>query len=206
MVTERQPATSSQWPPALRVLLGPHHTGHGGNWHFVGSHSWASLILGETPCCIIKAFLASAVGQTGSSSLGPGTPPTPTPALLPGIRPAYLCIGNGPCLGFRKPKKLYQWLSYQEVSNRGPSLSTHADLALGRGACGHPEGPRASFFPCLTCLPKSWQHPLRTCRHPGGVGEVPKIVEIPPEDPPPHRRVLALLSPPPCLSAGGRQG
>uniref|UniRef100_A0A4X1ULV6 Arachidonate--CoA ligase n=1 Tax=Sus scrofa TaxID=9823 RepID=A0A4X1ULV6_PIG len=32
--------------------------------------------------------------------------------------------GNGPCLGFRKPKKLYQWLSYQEVADRAEFLGS----------------------------------------------------------------------------------
>ncbi|KAM5300328.1 long-chain-fatty-acid--CoA ligase 6 isoform 7-T7 [Ctenodactylus gundi] len=32
--------------------------------------------------------------------------------------------GNGPCLGFRKPKQPYQWLSYQEVANRAEFLGS----------------------------------------------------------------------------------
>ncbi|XP_007461381.1 PREDICTED: long-chain-fatty-acid--CoA ligase 6 isoform X1 [Lipotes vexillifer] len=32
--------------------------------------------------------------------------------------------GNGPCLGFRNPKKPYQWLSYQEVADRAEFLGS----------------------------------------------------------------------------------
>ncbi|XP_059513787.1 long-chain-fatty-acid--CoA ligase 6-like [Myotis daubentonii] len=32
--------------------------------------------------------------------------------------------GNGPCLGFSKPKQPYQWLSYQEVANRAEFLGS----------------------------------------------------------------------------------
>uniref|UniRef100_A0A8C7BMS6 Long-chain-fatty-acid--CoA ligase n=1 Tax=Neovison vison TaxID=452646 RepID=A0A8C7BMS6_NEOVI len=32
--------------------------------------------------------------------------------------------GNGPCLGFRKPKQPYQWLSYQEVADRAEFLGS----------------------------------------------------------------------------------
>uniref|UniRef100_A0A2I3GZA1 Long-chain-fatty-acid--CoA ligase n=1 Tax=Nomascus leucogenys TaxID=61853 RepID=A0A2I3GZA1_NOMLE len=32
--------------------------------------------------------------------------------------------GDGPCLGFRKPKQPYQWLSYQEVANRAEFLGS----------------------------------------------------------------------------------
>ncbi|XP_046950984.1 long-chain-fatty-acid--CoA ligase 6 isoform X1 [Lynx rufus] len=32
--------------------------------------------------------------------------------------------GNGPCLGFRKPKQPYQWLSYQEVADRAEYLGS----------------------------------------------------------------------------------
>uniref|UniRef100_A0A5F9CK93 Arachidonate--CoA ligase n=1 Tax=Oryctolagus cuniculus TaxID=9986 RepID=A0A5F9CK93_RABIT len=32
--------------------------------------------------------------------------------------------GNGPCLGFRKPKQPYQWLSYQEVVDRAEFLGS----------------------------------------------------------------------------------
>ncbi|XP_064422855.1 long-chain-fatty-acid--CoA ligase 6 isoform X1 [Latimeria chalumnae] len=31
---------------------------------------------------------------------------------------------NGPCLGFRRPKQPYQWLSYKEVSNRAECLGS----------------------------------------------------------------------------------
>ncbi|XP_043559328.1 long-chain-fatty-acid--CoA ligase 6-like isoform X2 [Chiloscyllium plagiosum] len=32
--------------------------------------------------------------------------------------------GDGPCLGFRKPKHPYQWLSYKEVANRAENLGS----------------------------------------------------------------------------------
>ncbi|NXR96908.1 ACSL6 ligase, partial [Hypocryptadius cinnamomeus] len=31
---------------------------------------------------------------------------------------------NGPCLGFRKPKQPYQWLSYKEVAERAEALGS----------------------------------------------------------------------------------
>ncbi|KAK1343271.1 hypothetical protein QTO34_016049 [Cnephaeus nilssonii] len=39
-------------------------------------------------------------------------------------QPVSLSAGNGPCLGFRKPKQPYQWLSYQEVANRAEFLGS----------------------------------------------------------------------------------
>uniref|UniRef100_A0A8C9AFS0 Long-chain-fatty-acid--CoA ligase n=1 Tax=Prolemur simus TaxID=1328070 RepID=A0A8C9AFS0_PROSS len=38
--------------------------------------------------------------------------------------PSRLSAGNGPCLGFRKPKQPYQWLSYQEVADRAEFLGS----------------------------------------------------------------------------------
>ncbi|XP_019358346.1 PREDICTED: long-chain-fatty-acid--CoA ligase 5 [Gavialis gangeticus] len=32
--------------------------------------------------------------------------------------------GNGPCLGYRKPKQLYQWLTYKQVSERAEYLGS----------------------------------------------------------------------------------
>ncbi|XP_042369745.1 long-chain-fatty-acid--CoA ligase 5-like [Plectropomus leopardus] len=34
------------------------------------------------------------------------------------------CAGNGPCLGYRKPGRPYQWLKYRQVSDRAEHLGS----------------------------------------------------------------------------------
>ncbi|KAK3526330.1 hypothetical protein QTP70_024282 [Hemibagrus guttatus] len=57
---------------------------------------------------------------------------------------------NGPCLGYRKPKQPYEWLSYSEVAERAESLgsallhkghSQTKDQFIGIFAQSRPEGP-----------------------------------------------------------------
>ncbi|KAM8799105.1 long-chain-fatty-acid--CoA ligase 6 [Eudromia elegans] len=40
------------------------------------------------------------------------------------FRRGFSISENGPCLGFRKPKQPYQWLSYKEVSERAEALGS----------------------------------------------------------------------------------
>ncbi|NWJ06269.1 ACSL6 ligase, partial [Crypturellus undulatus] len=40
------------------------------------------------------------------------------------FRRGFSISENGPCLGFRKPKQPYQWLSYREVSERAEALGS----------------------------------------------------------------------------------
>ncbi|XP_009073417.1 PREDICTED: long-chain-fatty-acid--CoA ligase 6 isoform X3 [Acanthisitta chloris] len=40
------------------------------------------------------------------------------------FRRGYSISENGPCLGFRKPKQPYQWLSYKEVAERAEALGS----------------------------------------------------------------------------------
>ncbi|XP_006010635.1 long-chain-fatty-acid--CoA ligase 6 isoform X2 [Latimeria chalumnae] len=40
------------------------------------------------------------------------------------LKPPVPSLENGPCLGFRRPKQPYQWLSYKEVSNRAECLGS----------------------------------------------------------------------------------
>lgn len=156
----------------------------GTNWHCVSSHSWASLIsLGRCHACVLQAFLHfSRLRQAGGAH---GLPPRVGgssrcllsgcrwhchPALLPGTRSVYLSAGNGPCLGFRNPKQPYQWLSYQEVSNRRqppPCLPTQTWRLErgGRVGWGHPGGFQLLFL-CLACLSNSWQQPFKTSNTP----------------------------------------
>ncbi|KFQ57593.1 Long-chain-fatty-acid--CoA ligase 6, partial [Pelecanus crispus] len=40
------------------------------------------------------------------------------------FRRGFSISENGPCLGFRKPKQPYQWLSYKEVAERAEALGS----------------------------------------------------------------------------------
>uniref|UniRef100_A0A803W0Q2 Long-chain-fatty-acid--CoA ligase n=1 Tax=Ficedula albicollis TaxID=59894 RepID=A0A803W0Q2_FICAL len=54
------------------------------------------------------------------------------------FRRGFSISENGPCLGFRKPKQPYQWLSYKEVSLRCYSLGwLHAMSPLLKAALRH---------------------------------------------------------------------
>lgn len=131
------------------------------------------------PCVCMQALLGFSrlERHPGDSSPGPWPPHSmgcshgcltgrcrwhPHPAST---RPAHLSAGNGPCLGFRKPKQPYQWLSYQEVSERtDPTPRACAD-ALPGGLVGTLLGLRGELFLCPASLPSSWQQPHRApCR------------------------------------------
>lgn len=125
------------------------------------------------------------------------------PTLLLCTRPVSLSAGNGPCLGFRKPKQPYQWLSYQEVSDRGQAplcLSSQAWLA------GPLLGPRGLCFPCRACLPHSWQQRMWLPATAWGVGEVSQPVAILSGGLPSLLKTFWFLISSPHLYAGRQQG
>lgn len=133
VVAERQTATSAQWPQVSMFSGAASH------------RSWWEPALCQPPFldlpdpqgdAMLVYFRPSggSAGQIGSCGGGvhlahgpPHTMGCPLgcvcwhlhPTLLLCTRPVSLSAGNGPCLGFRKPKQPYQWLSYQEVSDRG---------------------------------------------------------------------------------------
>lgn len=129
------------------------------------------------------------------------------PTLLLCTRPVSLSAGNGPCLGFRKPKQPYQWLSYQEVSDRG-----QAPLCLSSQAW-HLRGLQAPYWVSEGHIFLAWP----VCQTPGssshgcqtpawGDGEVSQPVGVLPGGLPSLMKAPCFLisSPHPC--AGGQQG
>lgn len=155
--------------PVLHVLLEPHHTGHGVDLPDPGA----------MPCLYTLGLGLQQVRQAAArgSSLGPWTSPqygvfiqvSAGTAALPSslAQGLFISAGNGPCLGFRKPKQPYQWLSYQEVSDGGqaplclPSQTCH--LRGLWAPCWVSEGHIFLAWPicqtsgsCLTWLPDTW--------------------------------------------------
>lgn len=129
------------------------------------------------------------------------------PTFLLCTRPVSFSAGNGPCLGFRKPKQPYQWLSYQEVSDRGQAplcLSSQAWHLRGLQApCWVSEGQLSLAWPvCQT--PGSSSH---GCQTPAwGAGKVSPPVRVLPGGLPPLLKAPCFLISSPHSCAGGRQG
>ena len=175
-------------------------------------HSWTSLTPGLMLClCALGLLRLPQVRQAaGGAAVHNRWCPSrcllaPPSTLLPCTKPAYLSTGNGPCLGFRKLKQPYQWLSYQEVSDRGqaPLCLPLQAWHLG-GLVGTLLGLRGSHWPCLAYLPHCWQQPHRAARYLGGeLGRSP--VGVPP-GPPPLQKTPCFPITSPRTRAGGRQG
>lgn len=84
------------------------------------------------------------------------------PPFLPSC--LFISAGNGPCLGFRKPNQPYQWLSYQEVSDKGkiPSCPLMGSWYEGVGSLGGTLLGLGTFYSpgMLGQSPSLWLRPV----------------------------------------------